>query len=75
VLSSIAGFLYMLYVLYLRLFTSSTITGWASAIIIQLFFSGITLLMLGIIGEYVGRIHEESKNRPIYIIRKKRESE
>lgn len=75
VLSSIAGFLYMLYVLYLRVFTDNTVTGWASAIIIQLFFSGITLIMLGIIGAYVGRIHDESKNRPIYIIREKRKRE
>jgi dolichol-phosphate mannosyltransferase len=75
VLSSIAGFLYMIYVLYLRVFTANTVTGWASAIIIQLFFSGITLIMLGIIGEYVGRIHDESKNRPIYIIREKRKRE
>ncbi|MEY4479556.1 MAG: hypothetical protein RLZZ267_234 [Bacillota bacterium] len=75
VFSSVAGFLYMIYVLYLRVFTDDTITGWASAIIIQLFFSGITLIMLGIIGEYVGRIYDESKNRPIYILREKRKRE
>jgi dolichol-phosphate mannosyltransferase len=73
VLSSVAGFIYGLYVLYMKLFTSNTITGWASVILIQLFFNGVILLMLGIIGEYVGRIHDESKGRPIYIVRKPRE--
>jgi dolichol-phosphate mannosyltransferase len=73
VLSSIAGFLYGLYVLYLKVFTSDTITGWTSVILIQLFFNGLILLMLGIMGEYVGRIHDESKGRPIYIVRKPRE--
>lgn len=73
VLSSVAGFIYGLYVLYMKLFTSDTITGWASVILIQLFFNGVILLMLGIIGEYVGRIHDESKGRPIYIVRKPRE--
>ena len=72
VLSSIAAFIYGLYVLYLRLFTSDTIAGWTSVILIQLFFNGVILLMLGIIGEYVGRIHDESKGRPIYIVRKPR---
>lgn len=75
VLSSVAGFIYGLYVLYLKIFTSDTIAGWTSVILIQLFFNGVILLMLGIIGEYVGRIHDESKGRPIYIVRKPRERE
>jgi dolichol-phosphate mannosyltransferase len=74
ILSSIAGFIYMLYVLYLRFFTEHTIAGWTSAIIVQLFFNGVILIMLGIIGEYVGRIHDESKDRPIYILREKRKN-
>lgn len=74
ILSSIAGFLYALYVLYLRLFTSETIAGWTSVILIQLIFNGVILIMLGIIGEYVGRVHDESKGRPIYIVRKPREA-
>lgn len=65
---SVAGFLYMLVVLYLKLFTDSTVTGWASIIIIQLLFSGIVLMMLGVIGEYIGRIYDETKDRPLYIV-------
>ncbi|SDD79801.1 dolichol-phosphate mannosyltransferase [Priestia aryabhattai B8W22] len=65
------GFIYLLVVLYLKLFTDSTITGWSSLIVIQLFFSGIILIILGMIGEYIGRIYDETKNRPLYIIREK----
>jgi len=65
------GFIYLLVVLYLKLFTDSTITGWSSLIVIQLFFSGIILIILGTIGEYIGRIYDETKNRPLYIIREK----
>jgi len=68
-LSSLAGFLYMLVVFYLRLFTHKAVPGWSSLMIIQLFFSGFTLIMLGAVGEYIGRIYDESKGRPLYIVR------
>ncbi|MCY8974566.1 glycosyltransferase family 2 protein [Bacillus atrophaeus] len=70
ILMSGAGFLYMLIVLYMKLFTDSTITGWSSLIVIQLLFSGIILLMLKMIGEYIGRIYDEAKDRPLYIVQK-----
>lgn len=66
---SAVGFLYLLYVLYLAIFTDSAVKGWASVIGITLTFNGFVLLMLGILGEYVGRIYEESKGRPLYIVR------
>ncbi|MEC0599555.1 glycosyltransferase family 2 protein [Bacillus spizizenii] len=69
-LMSGAGFLYMFIVMYLKLFTDSTITGWSSLIVIQLLFSGIVLLILGMIGEYIGRIYDEAKDRPLYIVQK-----
>ncbi|MYL31241.1 glycosyltransferase [Halobacillus halophilus] len=65
---SMIGFLYMIYVIYQRLFTEAAVPGWSSVIVIQLFFFGFVLLMLGIIGEYIGRIYDESKGRPSYII-------
>jgi len=68
-LLSLAGFIYMFIVLYQKLFTDSTVEGWASLIVIQLFFSGIVLILLGIVGEYIGRIYDETKNRPLYIVR------
>jgi dolichol-phosphate mannosyltransferase len=66
---SLASFLYLLVVLYLRLFTTTTVTGWASTMAVSLFFNGVVLMMLGIIGAYVGRIYDEAKGRPLYIVR------
>ncbi len=66
---SAVGFLYMLYVLGMALFTDSTIRGWASTICLMLIFNGFTLIMLGVIGEYIGRIYDEVKGRPLYIVR------
>ncbi len=66
-----ASFLYLLIVLYLRLFTDAAVAGWASTLAVSLIFNGVTLMMLGIIGEYIGRIYDEVKNRPLYIIREK----
>lgn len=63
------GFLYMIYVIYLALFTDSVIKGWSSLISIMLLFNGFVLIILGILGEYVGRIYDETKGRPLYIVR------
>lgn len=66
--TAVAGFFCALYVLYLRLFTDRTIPGWTSLIVIVLILGGVQLIALGVIGEYLGRLHEESKRRPLYII-------
>lgn len=63
---SVASFLGILYVVYLRLFTQETILGWASLMAAILFLGGVQLITLGIIGEYIGRIYDESKGRPLY---------
>ncbi|MFD2117958.1 glycosyltransferase family 2 protein [Paenibacillus yanchengensis] len=68
-LVSLGGFVYLLVVIFQRLFTDTTETGWASIIAIILIFNGIILMLLGIIGEYIGRIYDESKDRPLYIVR------
>ena len=65
---SFISFLYLLLVIFERLFTSLTIPGWSSLIALNLFFNGIILIILGIIGEYIGRIYDETKKRPLYII-------
>ena len=65
------SFLYFLFVIYEKLFTSNTILGWTSLVAINSFMNGLVLIILGIIGEYIGRIYEETKNRPLYIIREK----
>jgi glycosyltransferase involved in cell wall biosynthesis len=69
---SFFSFLYLLVVIYQKLFTDETIQGWASTLAVSLLFNGIVLLMLGIIGEYIGRIYDEAKGRPLYIVRETR---
>ncbi|MFD0673995.1 glycosyltransferase family 2 protein [Cohnella sp. GCM10027633] len=67
-LLSAAGFIYLFVVLYQRLFTDTTMPGWTSLIVISLLFNGITLSLLGVLGEYIGRIYEETKGRPLYLV-------
>jgi dolichol-phosphate mannosyltransferase len=66
---SFIGFAYLLVVIFLKLFTDQTVTGWASVMAVSLFFNGVVLMMLGIIGEYIGRIYDEAKGRPLYAVR------
>ena len=66
---SAGAFISGLYVLYLKFFTDKTIHGWTSLMIALLFLGGIQLITLGIIGEYIGRMSEEVKQRPEYLIR------
>lgn len=62
------GFAYLMRVLYLTLFTKALVPGWASVVILQCIFSGMILLALGLVGDYVARTYEESKGRPLYIV-------
>jgi dolichol-phosphate mannosyltransferase len=63
-----AGFLYLAYTVYAALVLHATVQGWASLIAVQVIFSGVTLVALGLLGEYVARIYEESKRRPLYLV-------
>jgi len=62
------AFLYLIYAVCVRMFTNQAIEGWASVLTAVLFIGGIQLIFLGIIGEYLGRVYEESKGRPLYIV-------
>jgi glycosyltransferase involved in cell wall biosynthesis len=62
------GLLYGLYSIIVRLILQDAVSGWTSLIIVILVFSGTQLLSLGILSEYVGRIYEEVKHRPRYIV-------
>ncbi|TGM12417.1 glycosyltransferase [Leptospira selangorensis] len=68
--SAFFGALYTIYILYLKLFTDNTIQGWTSVMIVALVLGGIQLIALGMIGEYLSRVHDQSKNRPLYVIEK-----
>ena len=65
---SCAGFVYLLRVIYLALWTNTLVPGWASVVVLQCIFSGMILLALGLIGDYVARSYEEAKGRPLYIV-------
>jgi len=65
---SFISFIYIIYVLYEYFFTDRTVAGWASTIAAILFTQGIVLMILGLMGEYIGRIYTELQNRPNYII-------
>ena len=68
VVLSLAGFGYFLYALYAAVVLGAVVPGWTSLVFLQCLFSGVTLLALGLIGDYVARIYEEIKNRPLYVV-------
>ena len=61
----------IMYVLVLRLLTNTWISGWVSLFIAVLFLGGVQLVLLGVLGEYVGRIHGEAKRRPLYFVKER----
>jgi glycosyltransferase involved in cell wall biosynthesis len=56
-------------VVYLRMAGSPQFTGQATTLIAVLFLGGVQLISLGILGEYIGRLYDEAKGRPLYIVR------
>jgi glycosyltransferase involved in cell wall biosynthesis len=67
--SAMFAFLGIAYTLGIRLFTHSWVRGWAMSFIGMLLMAGVQLLCLGILGEYIGRIYTESKQRPLFLVR------
>jgi dolichol-phosphate mannosyltransferase len=76
-LTSLASFILLLFYVYIRLFGNDefwgvAVPGWTSLVVLISFFSGLIILSLGIIAEYIWRIYEEVKARPGYIIKDKK---
>ena len=69
VLTSGLAFAEMLYAIYAKLFTDTAVPGWASAVAVVSFLFGILFIMLGVLGEYIGRILLEVRGRPRFLVR------
>lgn len=66
---ALLSFLYMIFVIFKTVFYGETVAGYPTIISLILFIGGIQLISLGIIGEYVGRIFNETKARPLYFVK------
>jgi dolichol-phosphate mannosyltransferase len=62
------AFLYGLYILFLAIFHGSPVTGWSSLIVSIYFMGGVIVAILGILGIYLGKTYDETKQRPLYVI-------
>ncbi|WP_369810220.1 glycosyltransferase family 2 protein [Orrella daihaiensis] len=66
---SICSFLYGIYIVGEFILYDNPVDGWPTIVTILLFFSGINLLSLGVVGEYIARVFKEVKHRPVYLVR------
>lgn len=60
--------LLILWVVYVAFVLKTVVPGWASLIVVQGLFSGVTLISVGLMGDYISRIYDESKQRPLYVL-------
>ena len=65
----VLSFLFSGYTLYARIFLHRTPAGFTALMLFMSFLSGVQLLFLGVVGEYVGRVYQETKHRPLYVVR------
>ncbi|MCL2028010.1 MAG: glycosyltransferase family 2 protein [Bacteroidales bacterium] len=70
--SIVLGFLYLLWIFIMIIFSMGhLVTGWTSTIALIVFFGGVQLLTIGVLGKYIGNLFDEVKGRPEYIISEK----
>jgi glycosyltransferase involved in cell wall biosynthesis len=70
VVMAAVAFLYGIFITVDFLINGNSVSGWTTIIVCLLFFVGLQLISLGILGEYIARIFEEVKNRPLYVVRR-----
>lgn len=70
-LFSLVSFLLIIWVIGAKLIADRVVLGWASLMVAVLLIGGVQLFTIGILGEYIGRIFDEAKQRPLYLIREK----
>ncbi len=72
---SATSFMFAAFAVYAHLFTTRSLPGWTSLMVGVVFLGGVQLVCLGIIGEYLGRVYDEVKGRPLYLVQEVRRGE
>jgi polyisoprenyl-phosphate glycosyltransferase len=70
-LIALSAFGYAIYIVLRTLVSGNDVPGYASLVTVILFLGGVQLIGIGVVGEYIGRIYTESKQRPVYIVRQR----
>jgi hypothetical protein len=71
VLFAVSAFLYGLVLIVSYLIYGNEVPGWTTVVVFLLLFAGIQMVSLGVLGEYIARISEEVKHRPLYLVRRR----
>ena len=70
IVMALVGFIYGAYVTFDYFLYGNSVSGWTTIVVTLMFFLGVQMISLGILGEYVARIFEEVKARPLYVVKR-----
>ena len=70
--TALLAFVYGVWVILKTLLWGDPVQGWPTMMAVILFLGGVQLIALGIVGEYLGRLYLEAKQRPLYLVSEKR---